>query len=137
MTMYLRSDLFGAELGGKEWMKLDLERTNSALGLGGSAQFGQSASEQLRLLRAVSGDVTEEGREHVAGTEATHYSATIDLRRYPDLLPEDQREAAREGINRLIEMTGQSEIPMGVWIDDDQRVRRMTWEQSIRQGPWR
>jgi hypothetical protein len=24
---------------------------------------------------------------------------------------------------------------MDVWIDGDQRVRRMTWKQSMRQGP--
>jgi hypothetical protein len=137
LTMYMRSDLFAAALGGKDWMKIDLERAGTAMGLdlGGSGQFGQSASEQLRMLRAVSGEVTEEGREQVRGTETTRYSATIDLRRYPDLMPEDQRDAARKGIDRLIELTGQSEFPMGVWIDDEQRVRRMTWEQSMRQGP--
>ena len=52
-------------------------------------------------------------------------------------MAEDQGEAARRGIERLIELTGQGEIPIEVWIDGDQRVRRMTWEQSMRQGvPW-
>ena len=137
LTMYVRSDLFGAALGGKNWMKIDMRRAMSGMGLdlGGSGQFGQSASEQLRMLRAVSGDVSEEGHEQVAGAETTHYSATIDLRRYPDVMPEDQREATRKGVERLIELTGQSEFPMDVWIDGDERVRRMTWNQTIRQGP--
>jgi hypothetical protein len=136
MTVYMRSDLFAAALGGKDWMKLDLRRAMSSFGLdlGNSGQFGQSAAEQLRMLRAVSGDVSEEGHDQVAGTDTTHYSATVDLRRYPDVMPEEQRDAARKGVERLIEMTGQSEIPMDVWIDGDQRVRRMTWNQSIRQG---
>jgi hypothetical protein len=136
MTVYMRSDLFAAALGGKDWMKLDLRRAMSSFGLdlGSSGQFGQSAAEQLRMLRAVSGDVSEEGHDEVAGTDTTHYSATVDLRRYPDVMPEEQREAARKGVERLIEMTGQSEIPMDVWIDGDQRVRRMAWNQSIRQG---
>jgi hypothetical protein len=136
MTMYMRSDLFGAALGGKDWMKIDMKRAMSSFGLdlGASGQFGQSASEQLRMLRAVSGDVSEEGHEQVAGVDTTHYSATVDLRRYPDVMPEDQREAARKGVERLIELSGQSEFPMGVWIDGDQRVRRMTWQQSMRQG---
>jgi hypothetical protein len=134
--VYMRSDLFAAALGGKDWMKLDLRRAMSSFGLdlGSSGQFGQSAAEQLRMLRAVSGDVSEEGHDQVAGTDTTHYSATVDLRRYPDVMPEEQRDAARKGVERLIEMTGQSEIPMDVWIDGDQRVRRMTWNQSIRQG---
>jgi hypothetical protein len=136
MTVYMRSDLFAAALGGKDWMKLDLRRAMSSFGLdlGSSGQFGRSAAEQLRMLRAVSGDVSEEGHDQVAGTDTTHYSATVDLRRYPDVMPEEQRDAARKGVERLIEMTGQSEIPMDVWIDGDQRVRRMTWNQSIRQG---
>jgi hypothetical protein len=136
MTMYMRSDLFAAALGGKDWMKIDMKRAMSSFGLdlGASGQFGQSASEQLRMLRAVSGDVSEEGHEQVAGVDTTHYSATVDLRRYPDVMPEDQREAARKGVERLIELSGQSEFPMGVWIDGDQRVRRMTWQQEMRQG---
>jgi hypothetical protein len=136
MTMYMRSDLFAGALGGKDWMKIDMRRAMSSFGLdlGASGQFGQSASEQLRMLRAVSGEVSEEGHDQVAGTDTTHYSATVDLRRYPDVMPEEQRDAARKGVERLIEMTGQSEIPMDVWIDGDQRVRRMTWNQSIRQG---
>jgi hypothetical protein len=136
MTMYMRSDLFAAALGGKDWMKIDMKRAMSSFGLdlGASGQFGQSASEQLRMLRAVSGDVSEEGHEQVAGVDTTHYSATVDLRRYPDVMPEDQREPARKGVERLIELSGQSEFPMGVWIDGDQRVRRMTWQQEMRQG---
>ena len=78
------------------------------LDLGSSGQFGQSAAEQLRMLRAVSGEVSDEGHEQVAGTDTTHYSATVDLRRYPDVMPEEQREAARMGVERLIEMTGQA-----------------------------
>jgi hypothetical protein len=137
LTMYMRSDLFAAALGGKEWMKIDMKRATASFGLdlGGSGQVGQSAAEQLRMLRAVSGDVSEEGQEQVAGTETTHYSATVDLRRYPDVMPEEQREAARKGVERLIELTGQSEVPMDVWIDGEERVRRMTWKQSMRQGP--
>jgi hypothetical protein len=118
-------------------MKLDMRRAMSSFGLdlGASGQLGQSASEQLKMLRAVSGDVRDEGHEQVAGADTTHYSATVDLRRYPDVMPEDQREAARNGVERLIELTGESEIPMDVWIDGDERVRRMAWNQSISQGP--
>ncbi len=118
-------------------MKIDMKRATSSFGLdlGGSGQVGQSAADQLRMLRAVSGDLSEEGHEQVAGTETTHYSATVDLRRYPDVMPEEQREAARKGVERLIELSGQSEVPMDVWIDGEERVRRMTWKQSMRQGP--
>jgi hypothetical protein len=125
-VMYMRSELFGSALGGKEWIKIDLERASESLGvdLGAMGKVGQGASEQLRLLESVSDGVTEEGREEVRGVETTHYSATIDLRDYPG-----------QNLDRLIELTGQSEIPTDVWIDDEQRVRRMEWEQVFRAGP--
>jgi hypothetical protein len=133
-TVYMRSPMFAAGLGGRDWMKLDIERFGSAMGipLGGSGMSTQSASEQLRMLRAVSGDVSDEGREQVRGAETTHYSLKVDLRRTADLLPEAQREAARQGIEQLIELTGQSEVPMDVWIDDQQRVRRMELDQTMK-----
>jgi hypothetical protein len=136
LTMYMRSDLLAPVLGGKEWIKVDLKRVGSSIGLdlGGSGQFGQNPAEQLSMLRAVSGDLREEGREQVAGTPTTRYRATVDLRRYADVVPEAQREATRRGIDRLIEISGESEIPMGVWIDNQNRVRRMTFDQTMKQG---
>jgi hypothetical protein len=122
LTMYMRADMLAAGLGGKEWMKMDLERTGSSLGInmGGIGQIGQGTSEQLRMLKTVSDGVSDEGRETVRGIETTHYSATIDMSRVPDG-------------ERLIELTGQSEIPVGVWVDDNERVRRMHWEQVFRE----
>lgn len=125
LTMYFRSELFGNALGGKEWMKLDARRTNESLGIDTSAlgQVGQSGTAQLKLLEQVSGGVTDEGREQVVGVDATHYSATIDLRNYPG-----------QDLQKLIDLTGQSEIPVDVWIDDDQRVRRMEMELQFAPG---
>jgi predicted small secreted protein len=136
LTVYMRSGLFAAGLGGKEWMKLDIERFSSSLGIpaGGMGEGVPSASQQLRMLRSVSGDVTDEGRQTLRGVETTHYSATVDMRRTVDTLPESQRELARKGIERLIEMTGQSEMPFDVWIDDDDRIRRLEFEQTMEQA---
>jgi hypothetical protein len=135
-TVYMRSPMLAPGLGGREWMKLDIERFGSAMGIpmAGSGMGTQSASEQLRMLRAVSGDVSDEGREQVRGAETSHYSLKVDLRRTADLLPAAQREAARQGIEQLVELTGQSEIPMDVWIDDQQRVRRMEVDQRMKQA---
>jgi hypothetical protein len=125
LVMYIHFDLLSGELGGKEWMKVDLEHTYESLGIdvGGLGQVGQGTSEQLKMLGEVSGGISEVGREQVRGVDTTHYSATVDLRKYPD-----------EDIEKIIEVTGQSEIPMDVWIDDDQRVRRIEWQQSVAQG---
>jgi hypothetical protein len=57
LVMYIHFPVLAQGLGGKEWMKLDLEHA-----------YG----------------ITEEGREQVRGVQTTHYSATVDLRKYPD-----------------------------------------------------
>jgi hypothetical protein len=125
LTAYVHSDLFGTAFGGKEWMKIDMKRATEGLGIDVDSlqQMGQGPSDQLRMLEQVSDEVTEEGRETVVGVETTHYRATIDLRKY-----------AGQDLDKLIELMGQSEFPMDVWIDDEQRVRRMEWEQSFDQG---
>ncbi len=135
-SIYMHSALFSAGLGGKEWLKLDLDRFGDSLGIpmGDPRTATQSPSEGLRMMRGVSGDVTDEGREQVRGVDATHYSATVDLRRSVEALPESQREAARRGMERIIAATGQEELPFDVWIDDDDRVRRFETEQTMKRG---
>lgn len=131
-TVYLGMDELESQFG-KRWMKIDLMRAWEELGIDmdGLAQVGQGASQQLGLLKTVSDGLTDHGRETVVGVEATHYSATVDLRRYPELVPEAQREAVRESMERLIELAGESEVPMDVWVDDAQRIRRIEWEQPF------
>ncbi len=125
LVMYIHFDALSQELGGKQWMKLDLEHAYESLGidLGGVGQLQQGTSEQLRMIGEVSDGIVDEGREQVRGIETTHYSATVDLRKYPD-----------DDIEKVIELTGQSEIPFDVWIDDEERIRRMEWEQSVARG---
>jgi len=135
-SIYMHSPLFATGLGGKEWMKLDIKRFGDSLGIptGDPRMATQSPSEALRMLGGVSGGVRDEGREQVRGVEATHYSATVDLRRSVEQLPESQREAARRGIDRVIAVTGQEKLPFDVWIDDDDRVRRFEMDQTMKPG---
>jgi uncharacterized protein YceK len=124
LVVYMGSDMLTGAVG-KEWMKFDLRRAYESLGIdvGPVEQVGQGTSEQLRWLGEMSDGVSEEGREQVRGVETTHYSATVDLRRYPD-----------KDMDKLIELIGESEFPMDVWIDDDQRIRRVEWEQTMGPG---
>jgi hypothetical protein len=126
LVMYIKFDVLSSQLGGKEWMKLDLKHAYDELGIdtGALGQVGQGTSEQLEVLGKLTDDgIANEGREDVRGTETTHYSATMDLSDYPD-----------EELRKLMELTGQTEIPVDVWIDDDQRVRRMEWQQGFAKG---
>jgi hypothetical protein len=111
LVMYMHFDAFSGALGGKQWLKVDLEHTYESLGIdvGGLGQVGQGTSEQLKMLGEVSDGVTEVGREQVRGVDTTHYRATVDLGTY-------------------------AEIPIDVWIDDDERIRRIEWEQTVAKG---
>lgn len=134
LIFYMRFPAFEGELpGGKEWLKIDLEEAGSELGID-VAQFAQlgrgDPTQSLEYLRAVSDEVEEVGTEDVRGAATTHYRATIELSRYPELVPEDEREAAEESVDRLIELSGSEEIPVEVWVDEDGMVRRYEQTQT-------
>jgi hypothetical protein len=125
LVLYMRCPGFGDELGGKEWLKLDIARTYDSLGieLGSLGQVGESTKQQLDALAQVSDGVTDEGREPVRGVETSHYSATVDL-----------HKLSGQGIDKLIELSGDTTFDVDVWIDDDQRIRRMEWVQTLPAG---
>jgi len=132
-VFYMRFPLLSRLLqGGQEWVKFDVEEIGKAQGLDLSqfTQFGQAdPSQALQYLRAVSGEVEDKGTEDVRGVSTTHYEAKVDLRRFPDVLPDDQREAAEKSVDTLIEqLGGESELPMEVWIDDDGLIRRQRFD---------
>lgn len=118
--------------GGKAWVKLDLDRFGKKTGIdfqGLQSTSGSDPSGQLDQLRGA-GDVKKVGTEKVRGTETTHYSATIDLRKAADRAPPAQRESVRRSIDKIIKLSGQRTVPMEVWIDKAGRARRMKFTQK-------
>lgn len=136
-SFYMRFPLAQAELGGKEWAKFDLLETSKALGLDpalvrASQQQGDPATT-LEFMRSASDDVEELGTETIRGVQTTHYRATIDFRKYPQLVPRDKRDEARRSVDRLIELSGGEETAdMEVWIGDDKLVHRIKQEQNMK-----
>ncbi|MDQ3934878.1 MAG: hypothetical protein M3340_09655 [Actinomycetota bacterium] len=128
-VIYMRTPAFAQQLGAKKpWIKLNLRQAGQALGVdaGQLSQLGGNDPRQmLDQIRSVSGEVEKLGSERVRGEDTTHYKAEVDLRKYPDRLPEAQREQARVAVERLVDMTGSSTYPMELWIDDDDLVRRV------------
>lgn len=133
-TLYMRSPLFARALpDGKRWLKLDLQKAGEGAGidLGALSQTGQDPTQGLRYLEAASDDGVEKvGKESVRGTETTHYKATIDYERYPELVPPGEREAVRKSVRQIIRISGAKTAPVEVWIDSDGVVRRL--DQTIR-----
>jgi hypothetical protein len=108
--------------GGKEWVKLDLESLGRQAGfdLDQLMQTGQAdPSQGLRYLRGVT-ELEQVGEEEVRGVATTHYRGTIDLRRLADEDP-----ALRKTVEQLIDQTGVTRVPVEVWIDGENFVRRL------------
>jgi hypothetical protein len=83
-------------------------------------QAGQAdPSQGLDYLRGAT-DIQEVGREDVRGVPTTHYKGVVELRRVADQFPELQ-----PSVERLIQQTGIDRVPVEVWVDDDNLVRRM------------
>lgn len=114
--------------GGKAWLKLDLQKAGSELGVNFQqlAQINQGdPSQMLQYLRASSGGVRKLGTESVRGVQTTRYEAVIDLEKVPKVAPQGERPQVRRAVDRLIQLTGVRKYPMEVWVDADDLVRRM------------
>jgi hypothetical protein len=135
-TFWMRWGPLTQQLGaGKEWVKMDLQKLGEKQGLDFNALTGVQGdpTSQLDQLRAASGDVEVVGDEKVRGVEATHYSATIDLKRYPEVARAADRERVRKSVDRLIQLTGQREIPTDVWVaHDSHRIVRSRTKSQVK-----
>ena len=132
-VMYMKMQGLKEALGA-EWVKFDLKAVGEEMGLDFEQlmQLGQgSPAEQLKYLRAMA-DLEDLGTETIDGVETTHYKGVIDLRKYPDTLPEAERAEARRTVDKLVELSGDATTPTEVWIDEDSLVRRqkMTVKQK-------
>ena len=131
-TMYMRMPMFKGNLpGGKEWIRMDMEKAGKAAGLdlGAMGQGGSDPSAMLKWLEA-SDDVEELGAEPVRGIQATHYKAVVKTEDLGQALPEDQREAYEKNLEKLKKLGMADEIPMEVWVSDDELLRRVKYEMT-------
>jgi hypothetical protein len=129
-VMYMRLPALAKVIpGGKPWVKMDLNAIGSQAGIDLSqfTQFINDPSRMIDWLRAASGDVTTIGTEKVDGVETTHYRATVDLDKYPDLVPAEQQGPMRKAIDSLEKTTHVTEFPIHVWVGKaDGLVRRVS-----------
>lgn len=127
-VVYLQSPLFANGVPGvtaDSWLRIDLGETTQAQGLGLDQlrQLGDNDPRQgLAVLRGVTDGVQELGSEQVRGTSTTRYRARIDLERAA-------REAGavtdEESFQRFLATIDAETLRVDVWIDDDNRVRRI------------
>ncbi len=126
-VIYMSSPLFEGKLpGGAKWMKLDLAKFESSLGIDPQdLTSGQNPAQYLQFLQASGGVVKPAGTETVRGTPTTRYEGAIDLDKLAESIPSSNRAALQKSVQKLITQAGVSSFPVTVWIDHAHLIRRM------------
>lgn len=111
----------GVPAPGKPWMKYDRKRLGDsaepgAAGVADSAASG-FPSKQLRLLENIGDDVQSLGNEQVRGVDTRHFEGDVELDRVSGDAPWPGASIPEMGLRTT---------RVGVWLDADGRVRRMT-----------
>jgi hypothetical protein len=83
----------------------------------------------LAYLRGVASDVQEVGHDTVRGVDTTEYEATVDLRRAIERGVASAE--ARAQVQAALDLVGNLEMPVKVWIDAQDRVRRLELEMDM------
>lgn len=132
-VVYVRFPFLAKTLpGGKQWIRVDLQRAGAAAGIDLSKVLGQTGAnpvDVLDLLRA-SGDVTRAGSETLDGVATTHYHATVDLEKALTTkgIPQDT-------VQRLLDAGAPTDLPVDVWVgDDDGLVRKVQSTYDVPSG---
>lgn len=122
-VIYMHSDLFSQLPGGKKWMKIDLSAEASKLGIDLDALGAGATQDPAAALEYLKGAGTSKkvGTATVNGTQTTQYHVDVDLRKAAS---KSGNPDAKKSVEKLIQMTGTSTLPVDVWVDDQHLVRR-------------
>ena len=138
LVLYMHAPTLAQQLpGAKEWLKLDVEAVakSQKVDLGQFRQLTQSdPTQMLAYLRATSGKINEVGKEDVRGVETTHYRAKVDLDKVAAQAPPKLRRTFRASIQSLKRGLGTDTIPVDVWVDEENLVRRLQEHLSVAGG---
>lgn len=107
--------------GERAWVRLAGAGTAEGPGTAGPGLSNPAAA--LGLLRALEGLPEEVGREDVRGQPSTRYDVVVDLDEATRVLSGRAGDAA--GVLRRLR--GRSDLPLGVWLDDEGRVTRLRY----------
>jgi hypothetical protein len=110
---------------GTAWDRIDLASL-------GNSTSGSNVDVQqtISFLRSV-GAVTTVGSDTLGGVAVTHYHAVVDVGRLASALPLGQGSASSGELAALSGALGGSGMPLDVWLDAQQRVRRIDMSLSI------
>jgi len=135
-TSYIRFPLIADQLpAGKTWIKGNARDLSSA-DTGQLSQFGSLAGTDPRdafaFLKAISGSIEAVGIEEIRGVETSHYRATVDTAKLDALVPADKRQSLG-GLDQAAKQAGLTELPLDIWIDEQQRVVKLSVDIDAKQ----
>jgi hypothetical protein len=135
-AIYVSSPLFASRLpGGAHWLRINLSQVEQALGLDPSSLTGGTDPTQyLQDLRGAASSVRVVGHETVRGVLTTRYAATIDVEKAAEQAAGASRTQVHALVHKLLEKTGQSTLPVEVWVDGQGRVRKITLALATKAG---
>jgi hypothetical protein len=113
----------GKRVDGKQWIRLNVEGYTQALGVGSSLNTSSDPSQWVDFLKAA-GQASTVGTQTLRGVPTTHYHVLVDFDRFAAVVPSQLRTEAQQEAALLERISGQSTLPIDVWIDAGNRVRR-------------
>ena len=118
---------------GIEWIRLDLEKLDDETGLDlqQANQFNEINPEaMLRYLRTM-GDARKTGTATIRGERTDRYEGTIDLRRYPEMVAEEDRESAERTADFMVKAWGGPTMRLAVFINEQGLIVRERMPMSF------
>ena len=133
IVLYLRIPFYSRHLpASKPWLRIDYGKTLKEQGIAvNSLTLDQDPGQYLEFLRAATGKVEKIGKQTVGGVQTTHYRGSLYILDFPAVLGGARKTAAEHVADRIVQLTKRSTFPTEVWIDGDDRVRRMTFDYTI------
>ncbi|RIV40053.1 LolA-like protein [Micromonospora radicis] len=109
-----------AELGGKRWMKVDLDAVGAQAGMDFSKQLEDvDPTKQVKTLLSSEG-VTVVGEETLDGTSTVHYTVTTPLATHLEQVD----AALRSEVEKQLAAQGVEDVTIDLWVDEQYRPRR-------------
>jgi hypothetical protein len=119
---YLSAPFLERPRGGRRWLELDPARITDFPGVG--AQLRATDPRRFIQYLAAATDVKERGEQDLYEVSTRRYVATVDLRRFPGLVPRPERRESQAEVERLARLTGEHELETEVWLDARGLVRK-------------
>jgi len=128
---YVYISVPGVAPGGKTWLKANFNTFAQSAGASGPLGADTGGPAQLIGLLKGGGQVSTVGEQSIRGVATTHYHAVVDFSRYASVVPAAQRASTEHYAAELKRITGSTSLPIDVWLDSSERVRRFSTQVQV------